>query len=126
MRLLRIGAIERDDGSTTNDPARDCESIYRRICSQVMERLFACYPGKRALLQQERGFDLLDMAEVFADDKHLDAVDSRFDYEEESRVTIGAALGGIFTVVYTMRGSTTWLITAWPANRKERARYGER
>lgn len=91
-----------------------------------MERLFGGHPGKRAWLQQERGFDLLDMAEVFADCRRLDAVDHRFDYGEERRVTVGVALGSIFTVVYTMRGSTTWLITAWPANRKERARYGER
>jgi uncharacterized DUF497 family protein len=31
--------------------------------------------------------------------------------------------GSVFTIVYTMRGDVTWLITAWPANRKERARY---
>ncbi|WP_082173073.1 BrnT family toxin [Methylobacterium platani] len=68
-----------------------------------MERLFGCHPGKRAWLQQERGFDLLDMAEVFADGGRLDVVDLRFDYGEERRVAIGAALGGIFTVVYTMR-----------------------
>ncbi|WP_207184155.1 BrnT family toxin [Methylobacterium indicum] len=62
----------------------------------------------------------------FADEKRLDLIDNRCDYGEERRVTIGEALGAIFTVVYTMRGPVTWLITAWPANRKERARYGER
>lgn len=91
-----------------------------------MERLFGCDPKKRALLIRERYFDLMDMAEVFSDDRRLDLPDNRFDYGEERRVTIGAALGSIFTVVYTMRGPTTWLITAWPAHRKERARYGER
>lgn len=91
-----------------------------------MERLFACDPKKRELLQQSRFFDLMDMAEVFADEKRLDLADNRYDYGEERRVTIGVALGAIFTVVYTMRGPVTWLVTAWPANRKERARYGER
>lgn len=91
-----------------------------------MERLFGCDPKKRDLLKLERYFDLMDMAEVFSDDKRLDLPDNRFDYGEERRVTIGTALGSIFTVVYTMRGPTTWLITAWPAHRKERARYGER
>ncbi|MCJ2141876.1 BrnT family toxin [Methylobacterium sp. E-066] len=91
-----------------------------------MERVFSCDSGKRALLLEARHFDLLDMAEVFADDARLDLLDDRRDYGEERRVTIGQALGGIFTVVYTMRGPVTWLITAWPANRKERTRYGER
>ncbi|MGU3341227.1 BrnT family toxin [Methylobacterium mesophilicum] len=91
-----------------------------------MERVFSCDSGKRALLLEARHFDLLDMAEVFADDARLDLLDDRRDYGEERRVTIGQALGGIFTVAYTMRGPVTWLITAWPANRKERARYGER
>lgn len=77
-----------------------------------MERLFGCDPAKRAWLQQERGFDLLDMAEVFVDGRRLDAADRRFDYGEERRITIGASSGSVFTVVYTMRGPTTWLITA--------------
>ena len=62
-----------------------------------MERLFGCDSGKRALLLETRHFDLLD-------------------------VTVGQALDDVFTVVYTMRGPVTWLVTAWPANRKERAR----
>ena len=74
---------------------------------------------------RERGFDLLDLAEVFGDRRRLDFPDVRFDYGEERRVTIGAALGRLFTVVYTTRGPQTWLITAWPSNRKERERYGQ-
>ncbi len=91
-----------------------------------MERLFACDRKKRASLLQSRGFDLLDMAEVFADRRRLDYSDARFNYGEERRVTIGAALGRVFTVVYTTRGPVTWLITAWPASRKEREHYGQR
>ena len=91
-----------------------------------MEPLFACNPRKRASLLQARGFDLLDMAEVFADRRRLDFPDLRFGYGEERRVTIGMALGRVFTVVYTVRGPLTWLITAWPSNRKERERYGSR
>lgn len=91
-----------------------------------MERLFDCDPGKRERLLQERLFDLRDMAEVFSDPRRLDILDARHDYGEERRVTIGRAIGRIFTVVYTIRGTTTWLITAWIANRKERARYEER
>lgn len=91
-----------------------------------MDEVFACDPKKRASLLRERGFDLLDMAEVFADGRRLDYPDARFDYGEERRVTIGRALGHLFTVVYTRRGPVVWLITGWPANRKERERYGTR
>jgi uncharacterized DUF497 family protein len=88
-----------------------------------MTRLFACDPSKRQALLAERHFDLRDMAEVFEDERRLEFIDSRFDYGEERRVTIGIALGRVFTVIYTMRAPVTWLITAWPANRKERDRY---
>lgn len=91
-----------------------------------MEPLFGCDPHKRALVLEQRGFDLLDMAEVFVDRRRLDVPDLRFDYGEERRVTIGRALGRVFTVVYTMRGPMIWLITAWPSNKKEREHYAKR
>jgi hypothetical protein len=91
-----------------------------------MEPLFRCDPKKRAALLRARGFDLLDMAEVFEDRRRWEFADLRFGYGEERRVTIGMALGRVFTVVYTVRGSVIWLITAWPASRKERERYGQR
>jgi len=91
-----------------------------------MDAVFGCDPLKRSVILSERGFDLLDMAEVFADPRRLDLPGLRFDYGEERRIAIGAALGRVFTVVYTKRGPVTWLITAWPSSRKERERYGLR
>jgi uncharacterized DUF497 family protein len=91
-----------------------------------MEPVFECDPGKRVSLLRARRFDLLDMAEVFADSRRIDFADLRFYYGEERRVTIGLALGRIFTVIYTRRGGVTWLITAWPSSRKERNRYANR
>lgn len=91
-----------------------------------MDAVFQCDPAKRGWLLRARGFDLLDMAQVFADPRRLDVVDRRFDYGEERRVAIGSALGRVFTVIYTRRGFVTWLITAWPSNRKERDRYAKR
>ena len=91
-----------------------------------MDRLFACDPAKRAWLLSERGIDLLAMAAVFADGKRRDYPDLRFDYGEARRVTIGMTRGRMFTVVYTMRGSLTWLITAWPSSRRERRHYEQR
>ena len=52
------------------------------------------------------------MAAVFADPNRLDFEDTRHDYGEERRVAIGKALGRVFTVVYTMRGPVTCIITA--------------
>jgi uncharacterized DUF497 family protein len=91
-----------------------------------MPRIFACDPKKRDAVLHARGFDLLGMAEVFEDHRRLDVADMRADYGEERRVTTGMALGRLFTVVYTFRGPVTWLITAWPSNKKERERYGRR
>lgn len=91
-----------------------------------MDPVFECDPRKRAALLKERAFDLLDMAEVFGDPRRLDFPDLRYDYGEDRRVTIGMALSRAFTVIYTLRGSIIWLITAWPSSTKERKRYGTR
>lgn len=91
-----------------------------------MERVFGCDPAKRAAVLKQRHFDLLAMADVFEDGRRLDYPDARYNYGEDRRVAIGMALGHVFTVAYTMRGPVTWLIAAWPANRKERQRYEER
>ena len=89
-----------------------------------MKRTFDCDRSKEAKLLAERRLSLRSMGAVFHDEKRIESVDTREDYGEERRVTIGKVRGQIFTVVYTMRGEVTWLITAWPSSRKERARYG--
>ena len=63
-------------------------------------------------------------AEVFNDPRRIDFEDDRFDYGEERRITVGAVEGRFYTIVYTMRGATTWIISARPAHREERRRYG--
>ena len=67
-------------------------------------RVFDCDLHKRNKILLERHFDLRDVAHVFADPQRIEFIDRRFDYGEERRVTIGTALGRVFTVVYTMRG----------------------
>jgi hypothetical protein len=91
-----------------------------------MDRLFACDPAKRAWLLGERAIDLLAMSAVFEDARRRDYPDRRREYGEARRIAIGMVRGRIFTVVYTMRGAVTWLITAWPSSRKERGRYEKR
>jgi uncharacterized DUF497 family protein len=89
-----------------------------------MERTFAFDPGKHAALIARRGIDFLVVSAVFNDRQRVDYADTRFEYGEERRVTVGKVDGSFFTVVYTLRDDVTWLITAWPSSRKERARYG--
>lgn len=89
-----------------------------------MQRIFDCDPSKRDKLLAERRLNLLSMGAIFVDEKRIEFVDTRVDYGEERRVTTGQVRGQLFTLVYTMRGNVTWLITAWPSSRKERARYG--
>ena len=89
-----------------------------------MKRTFDCDRSKEAKLLAARKLSLRSMAAVFHDAKRIEFVDTRVDYGEERRVTIGQVRGEMFTVVYTMRGDVTWLITARPSSRKERARYG--
>jgi uncharacterized protein len=91
-----------------------------------MDRIFACDPAKRASVRRERGVDLLAMGAIFADKRRRDYPDLRFDYGEARRIAIGTVRGRVFTVVYTMRGPVTWLITAWPSSRKEREHYERR
>src|SRR4051812_12086117 len=46
--------------------------------------------------------------------------DSRRDYSEVRMIAVGEVDSDSFTVIYTDRGETRWIITAWPSNRKER------
>ena len=89
----------------------------------VMGRRFDFHPAEREWLLAERKIDLRASAAVFADPWRLDFEDTRRDYGEERRITIGWAEGRVVTLVYTFRGEVTWLITAWPSSRKERDLY---
>jgi uncharacterized DUF497 family protein len=63
-----------------------------------MERTFAFDPGKRAALIARRGIDLSVVSAVFDDRQRIDYADTRFDYREERRVTVGKVDGSFFTV----------------------------
>lgn len=72
-----------------------------------------------------RGLPFQEAAGVFGDPMRLDWVDTRRDYGEERRKTIGRVGNIHLTVVYTLRGAVVRIIAAWPSSRKERSRYGE-
>jgi uncharacterized DUF497 family protein len=64
-------------------------------------------------------------ARVFLDPHRLDSEDTRYNYREERRITVGRIEWRIYAVAYTMRGDTTRLISARKASQRERRRYYE-
>jgi len=64
-------------------------------------------------------------ARVFFDPQRLDSQDTRRDYREERRLTLGRVEGRLLAVAYTMRGKTIRLISARKASRRERRLFNE-
>jgi uncharacterized DUF497 family protein len=64
-------------------------------------------------------------ARVFLDPHRLDSEDTRYDYREERRLTVGSIEGRVYAVAYTMRGEIIRLISARKANHRERRKYRE-
>ena len=64
-------------------------------------------------------------ARVFLDPHRLDAEDTRRDYSEERRLTLGRIEGRLFAVAYTPRGPVIRMISARKANEREQRNYDE-
>ena len=64
-------------------------------------------------------------ARVFLNPYRLDSADTRHDYREERRLTLGAIDGRLFAVAYTTRGTVIRLISARKANEREQRHYDE-
>ncbi|MDP4023117.1 BrnT family toxin [Methylobacterium sp. NEAU 140] len=79
-------------------------------------------PGKEGRVLAERGFGFGTAALIFRD-RVVTWQDTRRDYGELRMIAVGRTDGRFYTLVYTDRGDTRWIITAWPSNRKERARW---
>ena len=63
---------------------------------------------------------------VFLDPHRLDSEDSRRDYSEERRLTLGKIEERLFVVAYTPRGKLIRLISARKANEREQRQYDEK
>ena len=64
-------------------------------------------------------------ARVFLDPHRLDSEDTRRDYSEERRLTLGKIEGRLFAIAYTPRGRVIRLISARKANAREQRKYDE-
>jgi uncharacterized DUF497 family protein len=62
-------------------------------------------------------------ARVFLDPHRLDMEDTRRDYGEERRITLGKIEARLFAVAYTPRGRIIRLISARKANEREQRKY---
>ena len=69
-----------------------------------------------------RGFDFAFAARIF-DGEVLRRADVRRDYGEPRWVAIGEVASETLAVVYTYRGDRVRIISARPANRRERRAY---
>jgi len=74
---------------------------------------------------EERSFDFEYARGIFDDPDGVETQDTRYDYGEPRYVKIGKVGEDIITVVWTPRNGKTRIITAWPASKQERKRYGD-
>lgn len=80
---------------------------------------------KNHLNIEKHGVRFEDACKIF-DGFTIDAIDNRTDYGEERIISIGLLNGiAVITVVHTDRKGICRIISARPANRKERKHYDE-
>ena len=85
--------------------------------------LFSWDESKRRENWELRKVDLLEAALIFEDPEVIESVDPRNDYGEERIQALGQVDGVFYVVVYTWRGDTRHLITAWKVGENGRRRY---
>jgi uncharacterized DUF497 family protein len=78
---------------------------------------------KRQEVLRARGIDFVLAADSFNDIGAFEDVDRRQEYGEVRTRRIGMARGVLVVVVYTMRGSSCRIITAWKAGPNDRKKY---
>ena len=78
--------------------------------------------GKRRKTIVERDVDILKAARIF-ESRVLRSMDARRDYGEVRYRAVGLVDGECYVLVYTQRGDSIRLITAWKGGRNERREY---
>ena len=89
-----------------------------------MDPEFEWDEAKSYLNRLERGFGFDYVIKVFAG-PIIETEDRRRDYGESRMSVIGAIEGDVYVVVYTPRSGRRRIISARPANRRERNAYRE-
>ena len=86
-------------------------------------REFEWDEAKRLANFDKHGVDFEDVGPAFDDENALHVPDHRLNYGEERIIMIAKCTSAILSIVYTMRGEKTRLISARYANQRERAIY---
>ena len=84
--------------------------------------IFEWDEAKHAENLRKRGFGFDDASLIF-DGPVLESLDERRDYGEVRIRAVGETNGRVLAVVYTDRGEARRIISARPANRKERQQW---
>ncbi|MDH3596837.1 MAG: BrnT family toxin [Rhodospirillales bacterium] len=79
---------------------------------------------KRRSNIERHGVDFVLAAKIFLNPT-LEAPDDRENYDEERMIAIGQWEGNCIVVVYTWRGKTRRIISAWKAGKNDREAYYE-
>ncbi|MBK6623130.1 MAG: BrnT family toxin [Saprospirales bacterium] len=72
---------------------------------------------------KKHGIDFNDAKEVFKDEKRVVSKDDRKDYGELRWLAVGAIIGSILAVVFTIRDTAIRIISARRANKDEKDEY---
>jgi len=75
--------------------------------------------AKSQVCFQERGFDFEYVIACFFDPHHIVRQDHRWDYGEDRFQLYGMIDGRLFSVVFTVRGGVSRIISARKANSRE-------
>jgi len=70
----------------------------------------------------KHGVDFEDALQIFAG-RVLLAPDLRYDYGEDRFIALGELRGSVLRIVFTKRGQSYRLISAWKANKRDQATY---
>ena len=87
--------------------------------------MFAWDPSKARRNETKHGVAFEFAGRVFDDTAHVDGDASREQNGENRRKAIGRIDGKLYSVVYTIRGSVIWIISARRTNPKEDRQYGD-
>jgi len=79
--------------------------------------------NKNQINRNKHSIDFEEVKQVFDDTGRKVSKDTKNDYGEERYILIGRIIRGIIVVVFTIRKSIIRIISARPANKKEREFY---
>lgn len=84
--------------------------------------IFDWHDDKSERVRIARGFGFETAARIF-EGRVVEWQYTRQEYGETRMIAVGQVDGRFYTVVYIDRDDARWIITAWPSNRKERAKW---